>query len=97
MGFRFAAVSRLKAADDADGEISIVTTSMLEVVRSVNIERRGVCSQLVKETKEHIQAEKNLRGQTAEGFKGGMKNICQAKKEVQCKKGNRRHAFLARE
>ena len=78
MGFGFAVVSSLEAAEDAVGEISIgdITTIILGAAMARIFERNGVRSQFVKKTKEHVEAEKNLRGRKRSRKEGSKKKAC---------------------
>ena len=54
----------MEAAEDAVGEISIedLTTINPDAARAINFKRTAVRCQLIKKTKEHIEAEKHLLG-----------------------------------
>ena len=76
------------------GDISIedITKNMLSAARAVEFESTGGGNKLVKKTKEHLEAEKNLRGKDGDELKDGQKTVDQTKKKIQSQKNHARDA-----
>ena len=56
------------------------SASTLEAARVANLDKRGVRSQLVRKTREHIEGEKNLKGQERGNLKSARRRLAKQRR-----------------
>ena len=78
----------LEAAEDVMEEVSIddITECTPKAARAVELESTGGGYRLVKKAKEHLEAEKSLRGRTAEELKVAKRNLAKQSRRYRARR-----------
>ena len=88
-------VGSLENAEDFMGDIRIqdITKNLPRAARAIELESsRGGGSKIVKKTKEHLEAERNLRGTDGDEPKIAKRELTKQKKKVQSQQNHARDA-----
>ena len=85
----------LQAAEDEVGEISNEdTTTIIPLAsRAINFERVKPRSHVVKKTKAHIEAEKNLRGNEGQEQREARRRLAEQRRKVEARRGTQSMQF----